>query len=157
MKGVPMMTFRSTRSTVAVMLKCQTKRFYWQNFIRTAAYFIVRTDTIFKISPNDWHVQRDINISAGGWYASSKVKILTKLFILHGFKSIQFLWKAEGFEQTTLRLLLSYGDVKQSFQPRTKIVKQVTRNKILINYYISRRLSIIPMRHKNRHPVLHTS
>ena len=29
-----------------------------------AAYFIVQTDKIFKISPNDWHVQKDFNISA---------------------------------------------------------------------------------------------
>ena len=51
--------------------KCQTERFEWQNFIRTdkkidisASYFIVRTDKIFKISPNDCHVQNDFNISA---------------------------------------------------------------------------------------------
>ena len=30
----------------------------------SAAYFIVRTDKILKISPNDWHVQKDFNISA---------------------------------------------------------------------------------------------
>ena len=30
----------------------------------SAAYFIVRTDKMFKISPNDWHVQKDFNISA---------------------------------------------------------------------------------------------
>ena len=29
----------------------------------SASYFIVRTDKIFKISPNDWHVQKDFNIS----------------------------------------------------------------------------------------------
>ena len=29
----------------------------------SAAYFIVRTDKIFKISLNDWHVQKDFNIS----------------------------------------------------------------------------------------------
>ena len=29
----------------------------------SAAYFIVWTDKIFKISPNDWHVQKDFNIS----------------------------------------------------------------------------------------------
>ena len=29
----------------------------------SAAYFIVRTDKILKISPNDWHVQKDFNIS----------------------------------------------------------------------------------------------
>ena len=39
-----------------------------RTFIRTdkkisAAYFIVRTDNIFKISPNDWHVQIDFDIS----------------------------------------------------------------------------------------------
>ena len=49
--------------------KCQTEGFDWQYFIRTdkknisAAYFIVRTDKILKISPNDWHVQKDFNIS----------------------------------------------------------------------------------------------
>ena len=36
----------------------------WQKFNISAAYFIVRTDKIFKISPNDWHVQKDFNISA---------------------------------------------------------------------------------------------
>ena len=29
----------------------------------SAAYFIVRTDKIFKTSPNDWHVQKDFDIS----------------------------------------------------------------------------------------------
>ena len=29
----------------------------------SAAYFIVRNDKIVKISPNDWHVQKDFNIS----------------------------------------------------------------------------------------------
>ena len=29
----------------------------------TAVYLIVRTDRIFKISPNDWLVQKDFNIS----------------------------------------------------------------------------------------------
>ena len=46
--------------------------FDWQNFVRTDeklilllyVYSIVRTDKIFKISPNDWHVQKDFNISA---------------------------------------------------------------------------------------------
>ena len=32
-------------------------------FYISAAYFIVRTDEIFKISPNDWHAQKDFNIS----------------------------------------------------------------------------------------------
>ena len=32
-------------------------------FYISAAYFIVRTDKIFKISPNDWHAQKDFNIS----------------------------------------------------------------------------------------------
>ena len=35
----------------------------WQKFNISTAYFIVRTDKIFKISPNDWHVQKDFNIS----------------------------------------------------------------------------------------------
>ena len=35
----------------------------WQNINISAAYFIVRTDKIFKISWNDWHVQKDFNIS----------------------------------------------------------------------------------------------
>ena len=35
----------------------------WQKFNISAAYLIVRTDKIFKISPNDWHVQKDFNIS----------------------------------------------------------------------------------------------
>ena len=29
----------------------------------SAAYFIVRPDKIFKISPNDWNAQKDFNIS----------------------------------------------------------------------------------------------
>ena len=33
-------------------------------FYISAAYFIVRTDKIFKISPNDSHAQKDFNISA---------------------------------------------------------------------------------------------
>ena len=44
-------------------------KFYsdWQKFNISAAYFIVpyvRTDKIFKISPKDWHVQKDFSISA---------------------------------------------------------------------------------------------
>ena len=35
----------------------------WQNINISAAYFIVRTDKIFKISWNDWHVKKDFNIS----------------------------------------------------------------------------------------------
>ena len=29
----------------------------------SVVYFIVRTDKIFTISPNDWHAQKDFNIS----------------------------------------------------------------------------------------------
>ena len=36
----------------------------WQKIDISASYFIVRTDKIFKISPNDWHVQKVFNISA---------------------------------------------------------------------------------------------
>ena len=36
----------------------------WQKFNISTAYVIVRSDKIFKISPNDWHVQKDFNISA---------------------------------------------------------------------------------------------
>ena len=36
----------------------------WQKINISAAYFIVRTDKIFKICPNDWHVQKDFSISA---------------------------------------------------------------------------------------------
>ena len=32
-------------------------------FYIPAAYFIVLTDKTFKISPNDWHAQKDFNIS----------------------------------------------------------------------------------------------
>ena len=35
----------------------------WQNINISAACSIVRTDKIFEISPNDWHVQKDFNIS----------------------------------------------------------------------------------------------
>ena len=38
----------------------------WQKFNISAAYLIVRTDKIFKISPNDWHVQKHFNISEFG-------------------------------------------------------------------------------------------
>ena len=35
----------------------------WQKINISAAYFIVRTDKIFKISQNDWHVQKYFDIS----------------------------------------------------------------------------------------------
>ena len=35
----------------------------WQKINISAAYFIVWTDKIFKIRPNDWHVQKDFDIS----------------------------------------------------------------------------------------------
>ena len=35
----------------------------WQKINFSASYLIVRTDQILKISPNDWHVQKDFNIS----------------------------------------------------------------------------------------------
>ena len=37
----------------------------------SAAYFIVRTDKIFKISWNDWHVPKDFNISA--WQVNFRI------------------------------------------------------------------------------------
>ena len=36
----------------------------------SASYIIVRTDKIFKISPNDWHVQKDFNISVSMYFST---------------------------------------------------------------------------------------
>ena len=49
----------------SVRPKDLTDKFHldWQNINISAAYFIVRTDKIFKIGWNDWHVQKDFNIS----------------------------------------------------------------------------------------------
>ena len=46
----------------------------WQIVKISAAYFIVRTDKIFKISPNDWHVQKDFNISANSFVSAHQKK-----------------------------------------------------------------------------------
>ena len=50
-------------------------KFYsdWQKINISAAYFIVRTDKIFKISLNDWHVKKDFDISV-----TAMVKILPR-------------------------------------------------------------------------------
>ena len=53
--NVPLMMKTTTISDVK---ECKTEVFDWQNINISAAYFIVRTDKIFKISWNDWHVQR---------------------------------------------------------------------------------------------------
>ena len=51
----------------SVRLKDLTDKFHsdWENINISAAYFIVWTDKIFKISWNDWHVQKDFINDSG--------------------------------------------------------------------------------------------
>ena len=65
------------------MVNIPARPWLWYADIRRAmdtiaTYFIVRTD-IFKISPNDWHVQKDFNISQFHTYYMNNWNIETML------------------------------------------------------------------------------
>ena len=73
--------------------------------LTTFAYFIVRTDKIFKISWNDWHVQKDFNIYVHSidisdvtmsWYVTHLHHIPLLFHPAYHSRQLRF-WKVEQY------------------------------------------------------------